>query len=194
MVESRSQTGVTVATGHELRVWPNVGADEPQRMTIFLCAATGKENPRTIDLLGQLVQNFAQTFGRCETQIRWRQFSLIEDARRPTGSTHLGCNFHQRPGGFCATAFNSENSLTRFHNSLCLAALAEFGKLNASLIRAFKIGFGLSEHAEKVRLSRINWQRVEDNAFHFAQILRVRIMQHVFERKASRGARFAAAR
>ena len=118
MVESRSQTRVTVATSHDLRVWPNVGTDEPQRMAIFLCAATGKENPRAIDLLWQLGENFAQTFGRCEAQIGWRQFSLIEDACGPTGIIHPACNFHQRPGGFRATAFDSENSLAWFHDSI----------------------------------------------------------------------------
>jgi len=120
MIKRRRQPRLTVTASDDSRFWPNPEADFLEQAPILLRAATGEENSRAIDFRWQLRENLSQTFGRCQTQVRRRQFSLIQNAkfwRRLAGN-----RFHQHPGGFRATALNSEDALTGFHDSLCLAA------------------------------------------------------------------------
>ena len=100
-----------------------------ERATVFLCRATGQENARAIDLLRKLCKNRAQTLGRGEPKIRRRQFSVLENAKFPAGINRpAGYSFDQHPGGFRSAAFNPEDALTGFHDSLCLAVLARLVK------------------------------------------------------------------
>jgi len=91
-----------------------------EHAAVFLSGATGQENARAIDLLRKLCKNRAQTLGRGESKIRRRQFSLFEDPKFAAG--RMGYGFCQHPSGFRSTAFNPEDALTGFHDSLCLAA------------------------------------------------------------------------
>jgi hypothetical protein len=79
MVEGRREAGITIAARHDFRIWPNVSANECERLAIFLGATTGKKNSRAIDLSWQPGKNFAQTFRGCQAQIGRRQLSLIEN-------------------------------------------------------------------------------------------------------------------
>src|SRR6185295_14691087 len=76
-----------------------------------------------IDLLRQFVKDRTQTVGRCEAKVRGLQFSLLQNAKFPTGiiPTGRGYGFDQRPGGFRAAAFHSEDALTVSHDSYCRA-------------------------------------------------------------------------
>ena len=95
-----------------------------ERATVFLRSATGKENSSAIDVYRQFGKDGAQTLGRGEAKIRGLQFSLLQNAKFPTGiiPTCRDYGFDKRPGGFRAAAFHSEDALTVFHYWLCLAA------------------------------------------------------------------------
>src|SRR5262249_23554756 len=69
VIESGRQTRVAVAARHDFGVWPYLETDLLERTTIFLCGATGKKNSRAINLLWQLSENCAQTFGRGKPEI-----------------------------------------------------------------------------------------------------------------------------
>ena len=125
MIEGRCEPGVAVAARDDFGVWPDLETHLPEQATISLCAATGKENSRAIDLLWQLSKNHAQTLGRGEPEIRRGQFSLVDNAKFPARCIHSGYSFYQHPGGFRATSFDPEDLLTRFHRFLCLAVFAE---------------------------------------------------------------------
>ena len=125
MVEGRREAGITIAARHDFRIWPNVSANECERLAIFLGATTGKKNSRAIDLSWQPGKNFAQTFRSCEAQIRRRQLSLIENSEFCASVTTRSHRLHQHPGGFCSASFDAENALAGFHALLCLAVFTE---------------------------------------------------------------------
>ena len=127
-VERRREAGITIAARNDLGVRPDLEADSPERVTVFRCAATGKKNSSSIDLRRQFGKDRAQTIGRGEPKIRRWQFSVLENAKFPTGITGPGYSFDQRPGGFRAAAFYPEDALTGFHDWLCLAASNAIGK------------------------------------------------------------------
>src|ERR1700693_1055842 len=118
MIEGRCEAGVAVAARNDFSVWPYLETDLLERTAIFLCGATGKENSGAINLLWQLRKNHAQTFGRREPKIRWRQFSLVDDVKFPAGITDPGYRLYEYPGGFRAAAFDTENALAGFHHFL----------------------------------------------------------------------------
>src|SRR6266511_4070236 len=122
MIECRREAGIAVAARHDFRFRPDLEADLPERATIFLRSATGKENSSAIDLRRQLGKDRAQTLGRGEAKIRGLQFSLLQNTKFPTGITDPAYSFDKRPGGFRAAAFHSEDALTGFHDCLSLAA------------------------------------------------------------------------
>ena len=122
MIESRREPGIAVAARHDFRFRPDLEADLPQRVTVFGCSTTGEKNASAIDLLRQFGKDRAQTFRRGEAKIRGLQFSLLQNAKFPTGITDPGYSFDQRPGGFRTAAFHSEDALTVFHDWLSLAA------------------------------------------------------------------------
>jgi len=146
MIERRRETGIAIATGHDFRFRPDLEADFPQSLTIFGCCAAGKENSSAIDLLRQFGKDRAQTLGSGETKIRSLQFSLLQNAKFPTGIIYPGYGLDQRPGGFRTAAFHSEDALTGFHDWLCITVLGQKRKVD--------------------RLVRRRYQRVGDNAFH----------------------------
>ena len=123
MIERRREAGIAVAARHDFRFQPDLEADSPERVTVFGRCATGKENSSAIDLRRQFGKDRAQTFRRGEAKIRRLQFSLRQNAKFPTGITDPGYSFDQRPGGFRAAAFHSEDALTVFHDWLCLTVL-----------------------------------------------------------------------
>src|SRR5580765_6851428 len=102
MIERRRQPGITVAARHDFRFRPDLEADLSERVTVFGCCTTGKENSSAIDLLRQFSKDRPQTLGRGEAKIRGLQFSLLQNAKFPTGITDPGYGFDQRPGGFRA--------------------------------------------------------------------------------------------
>jgi hypothetical protein len=120
MIKRCGQSGLTVAASHDFAVWPDLETDFSEHETILVGSATGKENSRAIDSLRQFSKDGSQTLWRSEPKIRWRQFSLIENAKFGAGWACYGLD--QYPGGFCSTAFNPEDALTRFHDGVCLAA------------------------------------------------------------------------
>ena len=124
MIERRREAGIAVAARHDFRFRPDLEADSPERVTVFGRCATGKENSSAIDLRRQFGKDRAQTFRRGEAKIRGLQFSLLQNAKFPTGiiPTCRDYGFDQRPGGFRAAAFHSEDALTVFHDWLCLTA------------------------------------------------------------------------
>ncbi len=126
MIEGRCESGVAVAARHNFGIRPDLETDLFERTPIFLCAATRKENSGAIDLFWQHSKNHAQTLARREAKIRWRQFSLVDDVKFPTGITDPGYRFYEYPGGFRAAAFDPENALAGFHHFLRLAVLARF--------------------------------------------------------------------
>src|ERR1043166_10001850 len=69
MIESGCQARVAVAARHDFGVWPYLETDLLERATIFLCSGTGKTNSSAINLLWQLSENCAQTFGRGKPEI-----------------------------------------------------------------------------------------------------------------------------
>jgi hypothetical protein len=79
----------------------------PERATVFGCCATGKENSSAIDLRRQFGKDHTQTLGGGEAKIRRLQFSLLQNAKFPTGITDPGYSFDKCPGGFRAAAFHS---------------------------------------------------------------------------------------
>src|SRR5207247_3278553 len=83
-IEGRCETGVAVATGDDLRIWPDLETHLLQRAAVLLCPATSKKNSRAIDLLRQLSKNRAQTLGRGEPEVRSRQFPLLKKAKLPS--------------------------------------------------------------------------------------------------------------
>jgi hypothetical protein len=95
IVQGRRQAGITIAARHNFRIWPNVSANERERLAIFLGATTGKKNSRAIDFPWQSRKNFAQTFRGCQAQIGRRQLSLIEN--------------HPLRAGFSAPGYGSFN-------------------------------------------------------------------------------------
>ena len=126
MIKCRREAGFAVAARHDFRFRPDLEADLPQRVTIFGCCATGKENSSAIDLLRQFGKDRAQTLGRREAKVRGLQFSLLQNAKFPTGIADPGYGFDQRPGSFGTAAFHSEDALTGFHSWLCITVLARF--------------------------------------------------------------------
>jgi hypothetical protein len=118
MIERRREAGTTVAARHDFRFRPDLEADLPQRGMVFGCCATGKENSSAIDLLRQSSKDGAQTLGRGQAKIRGLQFSLLQNAKFPIAIAPRlrGYGFDQRPGGFRAAAFHSEDALTVFHD------------------------------------------------------------------------------
>ena len=124
MIERRREAGITVAARHDFRVWPDLKTDFSEHATVFLGCATRKENSRAIDLLRQFSKDRAQTLGCSEPKIRWRQFSPIENAKFGAGCVRYGLD--HCPGGFRSAAFNPEDALTGFHDSLCITALPRF--------------------------------------------------------------------
>ena len=126
MIKRRREAGIAVAARHDFRFQPDLEADSPERVTVFGRCATGKENSSAIDLRRQFGKDRTQTFRRGEAKIRGLQFSLLQNAKFPTGITDPGYGFDQRPGGFRAAAFHSEDALTLFHDWLCLTVLPRF--------------------------------------------------------------------
>jgi hypothetical protein len=118
MVKRRRQTGLTVTASDDSRFWPNPQADFLEQPPILLGAATGEENSRPIDFRWQPRENLSQTFGRCQTQVRWGQFSLVDHVKFPGGiiPTCLDYRFYEYPSGFRAAAFDPENALAGFHD------------------------------------------------------------------------------
>ena len=122
VLERCGQTRITVAAGDDFGIGPDIEANFSQRMPVFLCSAAGEENPRAANFLRQLGENRAQTLGRGEPKIRRRQFSVFEDVPLRARVNAPGHSFNEHPGGFGSAAFNPEDALTGFHDSLCLAA------------------------------------------------------------------------
>jgi hypothetical protein len=85
MIKCRREAGFAVAARHDFRFRPDLEADLPQRVTIFGCSATGKENSSAIDLFRQFGKDRAQTLGRGEAKVRGLHFSLLQNAKFPTG-------------------------------------------------------------------------------------------------------------
>ena len=127
MIERRREARIAVAASHDFRFRPDLETDLPQRVTVFGCCATGKENSSAIDLRRQFGKDRAQTLGRGEAKIRGLQFSMLQNAKFPTGiiPTCRGYGFDQRPGGFRAAAFHPEDALTGFHDWLCITVLCQ---------------------------------------------------------------------
>jgi len=111
MIEGGCQARVAVAARHDFGVWQYLETDLLERAAIFLCGATGKKNSSAINLLWQLRENCAQTFGRGKPEIRWRHFALIDDAKFRTG--HFG--YYEHPGGFRTATFHPEDALAGLH-------------------------------------------------------------------------------
>src|SRR5438552_15409323 len=44
MIEGRRNAGITIAARHNFRIWPNVSANERERLAIFLGPITGRKN------------------------------------------------------------------------------------------------------------------------------------------------------
>ena len=120
MIKRRRQSRVAVAACHNFGVSPDAETDLSECATVLLGCATCKENSRAIDLLWQFSKDDPQTVGRGEPKIRWRQFSLLENAKFRTRC--VGYYLNQCPGGFRSAAFNPEDALNGFHDLLCLAA------------------------------------------------------------------------
>jgi hypothetical protein len=76
-------------------------------------------------VLRKLCKNLAQTVRCGEPKIRGWQFSLFEDPKFPARITDSGYSLHQHPSGFGSPAFDPEDALTGFHDSLCLASFVE---------------------------------------------------------------------
>ena len=115
----RSPTaGSAVAARHDYRLWPDLETDSPQRIAVFRCSATRKENSSAINLLWQFPKNRPQTLWCGEPKIRRLQLSLLQDAKLPTGiiATWRRCSFDQRPCSLGTAAFHSEDALTGFHD------------------------------------------------------------------------------
>src|SRR5215208_4855085 len=123
MIERRREAGIAVAARHDFRFRPDLEADSPQRVTIFGCSATSKENSSAIDLLWQFSKDRAQALGRGEAKIRGLSFSLLQNAKFQTGIADADHGFDQRPCGFRAAAFYPEDALTGFHDWLCITVL-----------------------------------------------------------------------
>ena len=127
MIERRREAGIAVAARHDFRFRPDLETDLPERATVFGCCATGKENSSAIDLRRQFGKDHTQTLGGGEAKIRGLQFSLLQNAKFPTGiiPTCRDYSFDKCPGGFRAAAFHSEDALTGFHDWLCLTVVCE---------------------------------------------------------------------
>ncbi|PYI41552.1 MAG: hypothetical protein DMF12_09960 [Verrucomicrobia bacterium] len=125
MIEGRCEPRVAIAARNDFGVWPNLETDLLERTAIFLSAATGKENSRAIDLLWQLSKNRAQTIGCGEPEIRWGQFSVVDNAKFAARCIHSSHSFRKHPGGFRAAALDPEDALAGFHHFLCLLVFVE---------------------------------------------------------------------
>src|SRR5262249_42613623 len=126
MIKRCGQSRLAVAAGDDFGVWPDLETDFSEHATILGGSANRQGNSRAIDFLRQLSKEGSQTLGGSEPKIRWRQFSLIEDAKFGAGCARYGLDHY--PGGFRSAAFNPENALTGFHDWLCLAAFVANGK------------------------------------------------------------------
>ena len=126
MIKRGRQSRLAIASCHDFGVWPDFKTDFSERATVFLGCTTRKENSSTIDLAWQFGKDGAQTLGCSEPKIRWRQFSLIENAKFGAGCVRYGLN--QCPGGFGSAAFNPEDALTGFHNLLRIDAVRAISK------------------------------------------------------------------
>lgn len=115
MIKRRRQSRGAVTACHNFGVWPDAEAELSERATILFGCATRKKNSRAIDLLWQFAKDGSQTVSRGEPKIRWRQFSLLENAKFRTGCVPYDLN--QCPGGFRSAAFNPEDALNGFHDS-----------------------------------------------------------------------------
>src|SRR4030095_14512098 len=120
MIESRGQPRLAVTGCDDLGVWPDLERNLSSRAAILIRCATRKENSSAIDLLRQFGKDGPQTFGRREPKIRWRQFSLTENAEFGAECVHHSLG--QYPCGFRAAAFHPEDALTRFHDGVSLTA------------------------------------------------------------------------
>src|SRR6266446_2647486 len=118
MSERGGESGVAVASGQDLGPWPDSGAKIRECVSILGGPAAGQKDARAINLVGQFGENGMQAIRRGEAKIRRRQCSLVENIQFIAGP------FHQDPSGLGSAAFHPEDSLTRFHNSLYLAAFA----------------------------------------------------------------------
>ena len=126
MIKRRRQSRLAIAPCHDFGVWPDLKTDFSERATVLLRRATRKENSSTIDLAWQFGKDGAKTLGCSEPKIRWWQFSLIENAKFGAGCVRYGLD--QCPGGFGSAAFNPEDAITGFHNSLRIDALRGISK------------------------------------------------------------------
>src|SRR4051794_1447541 len=118
MIQRRGEAGSAIAARHDFRLRPDLETDSPQRIPVFRCSATCKENSSAMDLLWQFAKNCPQTLGCGEPKIRRRQFSLLQHANLPIGTilTFRRYGFDQRPCSFGTAAFHSEDALTGFHD------------------------------------------------------------------------------
>src|SRR5713226_5643333 len=105
MPERSGETGIAIASGSDLRAWPNLRAKISERLSIFGRPATGQKNTGAINLLRQFGKNRAQAIGSGQSKIRWRQFSLIENVQ------FLAVALNQRPRGLGSAAFDTEDFL-----------------------------------------------------------------------------------
>jgi hypothetical protein len=121
MIQRRSQSRLTVTASHNFGVWPDLETDFSKQATIFPGSATREENSGAIDLFRQFGKDGSQALGRGEPKIRWRQLSLIENAKFRAGRASYSLD--QCPGGFRSAAFNPEDALTGFHDSLWITAV-----------------------------------------------------------------------
>src|SRR5262249_10564657 len=113
----------------------DIETDLPERATVFICSAAGKKNSHAIDLFRQFGKDRAQTLGHGEPKIRGLEFSLLQKPK--FRARRVGYRFDKYPCGFRAATFHTEDALTGFHDSLCLAVFGVNGRpgRNAALRR-----------------------------------------------------------
>src|SRR5262245_8928346 len=133
MIKRGRQSRLAIASCHDFGVWPDFKTDFSERATVFLGCATRKENSSTIDLAWQFGKDGTQTLRCSEPKIRWRQFSLIENAKFGAGCVRYGLD--QCPGGFGSAAFNPEDALTAYHDSLCIETYETICKRSVNAAR-----------------------------------------------------------
>src|SRR5947209_3474675 len=125
MIEGGCKARVTVAACCDLRVRPPLETNFFERAAVLLCGATGEKNSRAIELFRQFSKDRAQALGRGQPEIGCGQFAMLKNPKFPRRRVRARDIFYEDPCGLRAAAFDPEDALTGFHDSLCITAFWE---------------------------------------------------------------------